>query len=118
MKENGRQVIGYLVNLQELRERLGKGFYLDNLYVMARLCKSLALDTASPAPFFVMEKVFLSVADHWEDRPLRVEEAKEVESKMIGSLEELIRGIESNASSQETFGLLNGVVSAYLTSIV
>ena len=105
------------MNLQELRERLAKGFYVDNLYMMARLCKSLALDTSSPAPFFVMEKVFLDVAHHWEDRPLAVEEAKDVESKMIRPLEELIHGIEENASSGEILGLLNGFVAAHLAAI-
>lgn len=102
-------------NLQELQERLRKGFYIDNLYDMVRLCRSLALDTINPAPFFVMEKVFFGVADYWDDRPLTVEEAQEVQSKMMRPLQELIRGIEDNAPSGEMFALLNGVVSAYLT---
>lgn len=103
------------MNLQKLRERLSKEFYIDNLYEMVRLCRSLALDTSYPAPFFVMEKIFLGVADHWDDRPLTVEEAQKVKSKMIRPLEELIRGIEYSAPSGEIFALLNGVVSAYLT---
>ena len=105
------------MNLQKLREKLDKGFYLNNLYDMARLCKSKALDTSSPTPFFVVERVFLGIASHWENRPLTVEEAKEVESKLVRPLEELIRGIEENASSGEILALLNGFVSAYMTSI-
>lgn len=105
-------------DLQQLRERLKQGFYLDNLYEMARLCESLALDTASPAPFFVMEHIFLDIARQWEDKPLLVEEAKSVESKMIKPLEELIEGIEAAASNEETFNLLNEVASAYLISFI
>lgn len=82
---------------------------------MVRLCGNLALDASSPAPFFVMEKVFLGIARDWEDRPLTVEEAKEVESKIIRPIEELIHGIEEDAPSGEILALLNGFVSAYLT---
>ncbi len=71
------------MNLQQLREKLERGFYLDNLYGMVRLCRSLALDTASPAPFLIMEYIFLDIARHWEDKPLLVEDAKLVEEKMI-----------------------------------
>lgn len=106
------------MSLQQLRENLEKGFYLDNLYEMARLCKSLALDTTSPAPFFFMAHIFLDIARQWEDKPLVVEEAKVVESKITKPLEELIEGIATNASSEEIFTLLNRVVSAYLVSFM
>jgi len=105
-----------LTNLQQLRENLEKGFYLDNLYEMARLCRNLALDTASPAPFFFMETVFLNIARLWEDIPVPVEKAKQVELKLIKPLEELIEGIEKSASSKEAFNLLNRAVAAYSAS--
>jgi hypothetical protein len=105
-----------LANLQQLREKLEKGFYLDNLYEMAHLCKSLALDTISPVPFFVMEQIFLDIARKWEDIPLTVEEAKLVESKLVNPLEELVEGIEANASNEEIISLMNQVVSTYLIS--
>ena len=107
-----------MAGLQQLREKLKKGFYLNNLNEMARLCKSLALDTTSPAPFFIMERIFSDVARHWEDKPLSVEEAKLVESKLITPLAELIEGITANASTEEIFSLLNRVVSAYLLSFM
>ena len=104
------------MNLQQLREKLERGFYLDNLYDMARLCKSLALDVNSPAPFFFMEQIFLGIARHWEDKPLRVEEAQVAESFLIEPLEDLVEGIEADASNEEVLNLLNRVVSAYLVS--
>ncbi len=106
------------MSLQQLREKLEKGFYLDNLYEMARLCENLELDTVSPVPFFVMEQVFLDIARHWEDKPLPVEEAKLVEAKFTKPLEELIEGIRVNASSEEILDLLNRVVSAHLISLI
>lgn len=101
------------MNLQQLREKLKKGFYVDNLYEMARLCKNLALETANPAPFFIMEQIFLGIARYWEDKPIIVEEAKLVEVEMIKPLRDLIGGIEANASSEQMFHLLNRVVSSY-----
>lgn len=102
------------MNLQQLREKLERGFYLDNLYEMASLCKSLALGANSPAPFFFIEHILLDIARHWEDKPLPVEEAKLVESFLLQPLEDLVEGIEANASSEEVLNLLNRVVSAYL----
>lgn len=103
-----------MASLQELRERLEKGFYIHNLYDMVRLCRSLALDTDSPAPFFVMQHIFFNIARYWEDKPLPVEEAKLVQSEMVKPIEDLISGIEANASSEQTLTLLNKVVLAYL----
>ncbi|MFC2008278.1 hypothetical protein ACFLT0_01120 [Chloroflexota bacterium] len=83
---------------------------------MASLCKTLALDTTSPVPFFVMEHIFLDIARHWEDRPLPVEEAKLVEARMMKTVEDLVEGIEAFASIEQIYILLNGVVSDYLIS--
>jgi hypothetical protein len=63
-----------------------------------------------------MEHVFLGIARHWEDRPLPVEEATLVESKLRKPLEDLVEGLEANASSEEIYILLNRIVSAYLIS--
>jgi len=101
------------VRLQILREKLKKEFYVDNLYEIAYLCRSLALDTGSPAPFFLLEHIFEDMARRWEDVPLTVEEAQSAKSKMIEPLEDLIERIDANASSEEIFNLLNQVVSAY-----
>ena len=103
-----------MASLQELRERLEKGFYIHNLDDMVRMCRSLALDTDSPAPFFVMQHIFFKIARYWEDKPLPVEEARLVQSEMVKPLEDLISAIEANASSEQTLNLLNRVVSSYL----
>ena len=102
------------MNLQQLREKLEQGFYVNNLYAMARLCKDLALDTVNPVPFFVMQHIFLNIARYWEDKPLVVEEARLVEMEMIKPLKDLIGGIEANASSEQIVHLLNKAVSSYM----
>ena len=102
------------MNLQQLRERLAKGFYVDNLYEMARLCRDLALDTSRPTPFFVMQHIFSDIAKYWEERPLSVEEAKLVEVEMTKPIKDLIGGIKANASSEQIVHLLNKVVSSYM----
>ncbi len=102
------------MNLQQLQEKLERGFYVDNLYEMASLCKDLALGTTSPAPYFIKEQIFLRIAENWEERPLSVEEAKLVEVEMIKPLKDLIGGIETSASSEQIIHLLNKTVSSYM----
>ena len=102
------------MNLQQLRERIEQGFYIDNLYAMARLCKDLALDTVNLVPFFVMQHIFSDIARYWEDKPLIVEEAKLVEVEMAKPLRDLIDAIEANASGEQINHLLNKAVSSYL----
>jgi hypothetical protein len=105
-----------LANLQQLQEKLEKGFYLDNLYEMARLCKTLASNTIYLVEFFVMRDIFLDIARRWEERALPVKEAKRVELEMTKPLGDLIQGIETEASAEVVLDLLNNVVSAYLVS--
>ena len=102
------------MNLQQLREKLEQGFYINNLHAMARLCKDLALDTTKPAPFFIMQHIFSEIARYWEDKPLIVEEAKLVEVEMAKPLRDLIDAIEENVSGEQMNHLLNKAVSYYL----
>lgn len=104
------------MRLQALKEKLKKEFYVDNLYEIAYLCRSWALDTGNPTPFFLLEHIFQDMARRWEDVPLTVEEAERVKSKMIEPLEGLVGGLEADAPAEEILDLLNGVVSAYLIS--
>ena len=96
-----------------MREKLGRGFYVNNLYDMARLCKELALDDDNPAPFYVMQHVFSDIARHWEDRPIVVEEAKLVETEITKTIWILIDTIESGAPVEQVYNMLGEVLKSY-----
>ena len=102
------------MNLQQLREKLEKGFCVKNLYEMARLCKDLALDNDNPAPFFIMQKIFSGIVNYWDNGPIDADEAKLVEIELRKSLGNLIEMLESKAKNEEITGMLNKVVSSYL----
>jgi hypothetical protein len=102
------------VNLQPLREKLEQGFYVDNLYEMARLCKGMALESKNSVPFFIMQKIFSGIADYWDEKPVIVEEAKLVQVELVKSLKSLIDAIEDNASAEKTMNLMDKAVSSYL----
>lgn len=106
-----------MTSLQQLRDKLREGLYLDNLWQLARLSKDLAMDDPYPLPFFVMRQVFLEIARNWEDRPLPVEEANLVRSTISKPLEDLIEAIEAGVSKEELFDVLNEFVSAFLTAL-
>jgi hypothetical protein len=105
-----------VAEFQQLQDRLEKGFYVDNLYVMAGLCKTLALNSDYPVPFFVMQQVLLEVAKDWEDRPLPVDEAKLTENKIRDSLVHLIQAIRLNVSNETIYNILNNIVSIHLAT--
>ena len=102
------------MSLQQLREKLDKGFYVDNLYEMAHLCKDMALGSQSPVPYFIMQKIFSGIAIYWDDKPVIVEEAKLVEIELKKPLELLIDAIEEEVANSKLMELANKAVSTYL----
>ena len=101
-------------NLRQLRARLDRGFYVDNLNEMARLCRCLAQEFTNPAPFFVMEQVFKGISKYWEDRSITVEEAKLVENYLKQPLKELVAGPLADASEAQVLKLLNNLITPYM----
>jgi hypothetical protein len=80
---------------------------------MSLICKNLALASDSPAPFFVLQKILLSIADYWEDRPVDAEQAKLVENQLTQPILDLMDAIENQASCEIIMTLLNTLVSNY-----
>lgn len=103
-----------MTKLRQLREKLEQGFYIDNLYEMARLCRDMALESNNPAPFFIMYKIFYGIADYWEKGPVVVEEAKLVESELLELLKELVTKLENITPVEQMANLINKAVSSYL----
>jgi hypothetical protein len=103
-----------LTKIQQLKERLDKGFYVDNLYEMARICNAMALESKNPAPFFIMQKIFSGIADYWGEKPVIVEEAKLVQDELFQLVKNLIDVIEENAPAEQIMHITNKVVSSYL----
>lgn len=96
---------------------LREGLYVNNLWQLASLCKDLAMDDPYPLPFFVMRQVFMEIATSWDERPLPVDEANYVKSKMLKPLEDIIQTIEVGASKDEIFDRLNDFVIAWLIAL-
>ncbi len=101
------------MKLHELRDKLKLGFYVNNLFDLAGLCRDLALEVENPTPFFVLREVFYGIARLWEDRPLPVEEAQFVETTLMQPIEQLLDGIEKEATSNELLLLLNNILSGF-----
>lgn len=102
------------MNLNQLRERLNKEFYTDNLYAIARLCNDMALESDNPAPFFIMQNIFLRIANNWDDRPIEVGDAGLVKAEINKSLIPLVDAIEANQSNEYIIQLANKAIKSYL----
>ena len=81
---------------------------------MAHLCKTMALESGNPAPFFIMQKIFSGIADYWDEKPVVVEEAMIVQDELNVSINNLIDALEENAITERIMYLVNKVVSSYL----
>ena len=100
--------------LQQLWERLDRGFYVDNINEMAGLCRHLAQEFKNPAPFFIIEQVFKGISKYWEDRPVIVEEAELVENELKQPLKDLMAGLSADASEAQVLKLLNNLITPYM----
>ncbi len=102
------------MNCQLLKKKLELGFYVNNLYEMARLCHDKALENKYSASFFIMQKIFGGIADYWEKGPVIVEEAKLVQKELSEPIVELINAIEVESHNDKIMTLTNKLVSSYL----
>lgn len=105
-----------MTSLNDLEERLEQGFYVDNLYKMAGICKKLAAEGNYPLPFFIMEHIFRDIADRWDERPITVEDARLLQSSLMDPIENLIRQIKLGKSVEDISDSSNSLVSAYLAT--
>jgi len=103
--------------LQLLKEKLGKGFYVENLYEMASLCKRLAKDSAYALAFHVLWSIFIDIARDWDGRPLPVDEATKVQQKLEAPIREVIQRLEAFRNKQELFDSLTKLVAAHMQAI-
>jgi 3-deoxy-D-arabino-heptulosonate 7-phosphate (DAHP) synthase len=69
------------------------------------------MGTQNPLPFFVLQQFFLQIARDWEERPLTVEEANTLSSRIVGPIEEIIDALEVGASKEQQFDLLTKLIS-------
>lgn len=101
-----------VTELQLLEEKLDKGFFVQNLYDMARICENLMEDTFGGPAFYILRRIFLDIARDWNDRAVSVDEAAEVENKLEAPIRQLIAVLETRRSKEALFESLAKLVVA------
>lgn len=101
-----------VIEVQLLKENLGKGFFVDNLYEMASICEKLMKDSARAPAFYILRSVFLDLARDWDERPLPAEEVTKVQEKLEMPIREVIEGLEALWSKEALFESLRKLVAA------
>ncbi|MBL7119121.1 MAG: hypothetical protein ISS53_00380 [Dehalococcoidia bacterium] len=74
------------------------------------------MDATDPLPFFVIQHILSDIATDWEGRPLPVDEAESLESRLRGLINEVIEARQAGASPEEMYNHLNALVIAFLAS--
>jgi hypothetical protein len=74
--ENNSQLI------QQARQKLDLGLYVENLRNLANLFRQMALSTEWASACFVLSEVADSMATRWEGMPIEVSEARAIEERL------------------------------------
>lgn len=98
--------------IQEARQKLELGFYVNNLYALAKLFNDMSVSTGWRSAAFILSEVAITIANTWDDRPLPTSEATAVERKMRPLFLAVLDTIERNASLEEVITSLDQLVLA------
>lgn len=101
-----------MAELQLLKEKLDKGFFVQNFYDMAQTCESLVEDKFGGPAFYILRSIFLDIARDWNGRPISVDEATEVKNKLDAPIRELVEVLETRRSKEALFESLAKLVGA------
>ena len=98
----------------ELKQKLDRGLYINNLREMIGQCMKLARTVNEPLAFYVLACIFDDIIRNWEERPLSTAEVREMEEKICSELESVLTSVSAGHQSQQTWDDLNTLVRAFL----
>lgn len=98
----------------DLRRLLKRGLFVANLHEMTRCCMALARSVKEPLPYYVLASIFSDLAANWDDRPLPVEEAKNMENHIGPDLNGILTILLETGSTIEVADPLNALVKKFV----
>jgi hypothetical protein len=98
--------------LQLLKEKLDKGFFVRNLFEMAKICENLMKDNSTSPVFYILRSIFLDIAKDWDDRTLPVKKALEIENKLKITIRATLDELDTHKSRQALFESMVKLVAA------
>lgn len=97
--------------LNNFRDELKKGFYVNNIYNLIE--KSDALNNPEyQVPVIVLKYIFLDLAAKWEDKAVSVEEIKNTEERIVPAIESLLYCMNEKNTSK-IWAKLNELIHTY-----
>ena len=101
---------------RQISQDLKKNFCADVIYDAAHRCRTLALDSLKPAPYFILETILVRIAESW-DRPLDVDEANETRDRLLEPMATLLDALATDSPDPYVLYLCNTLVSTYLGTV-
>jgi hypothetical protein len=95
--------------LAEIRAKLLLGFYVHNLFDIAKLLWQLLPTINNPAACFMLRSIVLSIANDWDERPVPTTEAAKYNKEVIPIFLQILNFVENN-SNDELLKSLNELV--------
>ena len=100
---------------EEIRTALDRGFSVDNLRHVNRLCLAAIQEGKAPHPsvLFTVAVIVQWIADGWDEKPILSTTTSRIEKQMKSQLEALLRLGESD--SESICSALDQAVKAFAT---
>ncbi|MCK4826557.1 hypothetical protein KA005_63025 [bacterium] len=98
--------------LELLKAKLDKGFFVQNLYEMVQICENLDQDEFGGVVFYVLRNVFLDIIRAWSECAVSVEESIKVQTKLEEPVRTVIEGLETYCNRESLFDSLGKLVVA------
>jgi len=104
-----------LESIQHARDRLDKGFYVNNLYELAKVFGQMSSSTKWPATAcFALRQIALIIAYDWDGRPLPTAEAQSVDAQLRPLFSEVLSLMAEDTDVEELYATLDRLVLALL----
>lgn len=97
-----------------LKQNLEKGLYVEGLYEMAERSLDAAKRSEEPLALYVLSKIFWGIAYDWDERPIRTEEVKEMEQRILKDLKETVNSLIENCNLAQVSNNLNRLLLSFL----
>jgi len=98
--------------IQRAREKLGAGFYVNNLRDLVGILRSLSAVTSWPTACFVLQTVALGMVYDWDKQPVTSDRADSVGAKLQPAFCKVLDLMTQGAEPQEMYAALDDLVLA------
>ena len=98
--------------IQRAREKLGQGFYVNNLRDVGSILRALSQVTSWPTACFMLQTIALGMVYDWDKQPVTSDRADSVGAQLQPAFHEVLDLMARDAGIEEMYAALDVLVLA------